>query len=204
MGCFFYNFNIVRTHQGYSFKSGFDGLSLILIISTFIFSFVFIAIVKLLSVKINRFIYESYASISYIAFNFVTADWIVNLLGPLREQRTIWFEIMCDSSIIIQLILCTLVIYYFWKYRLEISLGIFIGRILQSYGIATKILAVIFSIKPTNREKFYLVSAIVIIFIALTILLRKLNVYDFRSRKDKWLETTGEGPYKVWAKNRCA
>jgi hypothetical protein len=199
------NFIIIKHQQSYSIKVAFDMFSILIIIGFFIFAFLLVAIIKLLSVKINQFIYESYTSITYIAFIAVTVDWVVNLLGISGESgNKILFYVLCYSTIFGQLILCTLVIYYFWKYRIEIGLGIFLGRILFTFDIADKIYLQILSIKPTDVKRFYLISIIVILFIALTIILRKLNVYDFRSRKDKWLEATGEGPYKVWAKSRCA
>lgn len=201
----FDNLIITKDNDLLNIKFLFNSWTIILIIGFFCFSFLFVAIIKILSIKINRFIYESYTSLAYIAFLEISAEWIVSLLGSTSEHgNKVLFNIISDFTIIMQLILCMLVIYYFWKYRIEICVGIFIGRILQNFGLATQILSHIFLEKPTNIEKFYFISIVVILFITLTIILRRFNVYDFRSRKDKWLEATGEGPYKVWAKRKLS
>ena len=183
--------NVTLFHKNEIFNFSFDGWSLIIFIGIFIYSFALVGVIKFISTRINNFIY-SYKMITYIAFTDSSIDWVINLLGRTEGNGGIISYLIIAG----QLVFCTLLLYYGWKYRLELSAGIFLGRFLFAYRIAENIYRHEFLKKPKNVEEFYLITSIVLLFIFITFILRKLNVYDFRSPKDKHLEVMGEGPYK--------
>ena len=150
-------------------------------------------IIKRLSGKINRFIYESDALLCYSAFILRGTDWTFSLLfGFLKDWQ--WIEIIVSF---LYFIVIALLVFKSWKYRIELSVGVFLSTFIFSFihleipfyhwlGIA--------NVTKFLRHIFVLSKLILVVLIL--VILRKKGVYDFRSKKDKWLEKIGEGPYQ--------
>lgn len=187
--CFFQNVTLFQKNE--VFKLSVDGWSIVVFTGIFIYSFAFVGIIKLIACRINNFIY-SYKMIAYIAFTHASIDWVINLLGRAEGHGGIISYLIIAG----QLVFCTLLLYYGWKYRFELSTGVFLGQFLFAYNIVENTYRHFSHKKPKNVEEFYLITAIVLMFLIIAFILRKLNVYDFRSQKDKQLEVMGEGPYK--------
>jgi hypothetical protein len=189
--------NLIFFKGGKIFDLSIDGITLMLIITGFLYSFIYIGIIKLVSIKINDFIYNSNVMICYTAFIFRSYDWFYTLFFGWFAKTLSWTDILVNNLItFVSLIVVVLPLYYFWKYRIEISVGMFLGGLLYS-DIFNRIPQLKM---PDDWKQGITISIIVALFIGIAVSLRKLGVYDFRSQKDKWQEKLGEGPYKIWLK----
>ena len=185
--------NTFLFEKGKIFKVVIDAWTLIFIIGFFLFGLIEIWILKLLSGKINRFIYESNVLICYSAFILRCTDWTFGLFfGFLRDWRSI--ETIISFVFFIAIVL---LVFRNWKYRIEISVSVFLSAFIYAFThleIPFYRWLGIFNVTPFLRDIFLL--SILILVLLILIILRKKGVYDFRSKKDKWLEKIGDGPYK--------
>lgn len=198
---FFYIFTDVLFYNvdyfiknGSIIRIGFDALSVAIYFGSFLLSFLFVLAIKLLSKRIDKFIYESNTMIIYIAICLQSFTGLYVLLFKTIEKQ-VWLlglTITLGYSFLIVYIL-----YKFWKYRLEITLGLFLTRVMfTGNGFIIEFYKTIGVKKPNDFLQGISISTIFVIFILLSVFLQKKGVYDFRSRKDKWLESVGQGPYK--------
>lgn len=187
--------NMFFFENGKTFQVVMDTWTLIFFVGWFFYGIVGIGIIKYLSLKINKFIYESDALICYLALNFRGLTWLnVLFFGFLDDY---FWGIIGFSIEIICFVLLILILFHFWKYRIEISAGIFLTAFIYAFTHWEKPFYSFFSISNPNellRGLFILV--ILVLFLPTVIFLRNKDLYDFRSRKDKRLETKGEGPYQ--------
>lgn len=179
--------------KGQVFRVNVDMWTLLFLIWWFFGGIIGILILKFLSSKVNRFIYESNKFVCYLAFITRGTDWIFGLIFGFLKK----FEIIEMLVYIIYFVALILLIYYFWKYRKEISFSIFLTasiyafthleiQLYSSYGV----------LKVNEFLRGLTLVPVLILVILILVFLRRKGVYDFRSREDKWLEKIGDGPYK--------
>jgi hypothetical protein len=178
-------------------------------IGTFVVSIldglVLIGILKLISLKLNTYIYKSQ---KFIIFLFIIYNNIggleILLTSPVRKKYLSSFQFLYVVSLI-YLLISLILIYYYWKYRLEITIGIVITNFIISFTKLdhldkTDFLDIIiknnFGIEYiSNFNKGLIMLGFLIITITIPIYLRKIGVYDYRSRKEKWQEKVGKDLY---------
>ena len=180
-----------------------DTPTIIILIGNWLFSFVLVGIIKLLSNKLDSIIYVSDKVIFYSAVVFSNFGGLEVLLFHSLEQKYLnnnFIFIFTSFYFIILLY----IVYYFWKYRLEIAVGLFISN----YALGTQFVSSIktdymsyffkhyFGVEHLSNVSKGLVMLLLLgIFLGITIYLRKNGVYDYRSRQEQWQEKVGEGYY---------
>jgi hypothetical protein len=195
------------TKSGELFSITIDTITLMLTFGWFIFSFVAIGIIKLISMKKNKFIYESKKFIIYFTFLFHNFAG----LSVLLFHNYIKNELINCLLIFIYYILFIFILYYFWKYRLEIVIGMLLTNLFVykiNFWFSTYL---IHTNKPdllskfmqqylglahvTNPMKGVVLLLFLVIFLTITIFLRKKGVYDYRSSQEQRQEEMQEGYY---------
>lgn len=177
----------------------FDFWTLYLFVVFFVFGIITIGIIKIISSKTSKFIYESNKLICLAAFIGRGVDCFNTLfLNKFASKLDPAIQYLGGIFNLGYIILGFLVLYYFWKYRLEICTGIFIcASIYYHVDLQIWFYQQFFKMAhPSDYLQGFFLLAVLVIFLLVTITLRKLGVYDFRGRKDKWLESLREGPYK--------
>jgi len=195
------------TKNGELFSITVGTLTLLLIIGLFIFSFPAIGLIKLISIKLYSFIYDSTKFICYFATILVHFEGLYTLLLGTSIQS----EIITGLSIFGCFILFIYILYCFWKYRLEITIGMFLTNFVvyqfnfwvTTYLISTnkpdllsKFMQQYLGIEHvTNPMKGIVLLLFLAIFLTITIFLRKKGVYDYRSSEEQQQEKLREGYY---------
>jgi len=169
--------------------------TLVLLVGWFFCGIIGIGIMRFFSTKINKFIYESNAFVCYTAFILRGLTWFnVSFFKFLDEY--LW-GIISGIIYVSTFVLIILTLFYYWKYHIEMNISIFLTAFIFGFTHWEKPFYLNFGIaNPGDFLRGVFILGILILFLLLVIFLRKIGLYDFRSRKDKWLETAGEGPYK--------
>jgi len=190
----FFN-NIYIFQKGYAFKIFFDFWVVWNLVYFFLEGLLAIVIIKFLSTKINKFLYDSIEFICYSVVIYKCFDWFE--ICFFHSIHDYFFGIPADIIVICYFTLGVLALYYFWKYRIEIGIGLFIpAYIFHKTHLETPFFRFLNISHPSDFLLGILLVIICILVLFVMLFLRKLKIYDFRSRKDKWLELQGEGPYK--------
>ena len=196
--------NIVLFKGGHIITLTLDWGTLIIIIGTFLDSFVKILIIKLLSLKMGKYFYSNkiiiYSAIafeSFVGFEILLFHHFNDFLD--RNLIILYLIVYICFSLI------AIIVYYTWKYRIEIVSGLFIMNLIirkTALGNLTKtdFLDVFFAehlgIDPvSNFFKGMFLLGIYGIYLAIVIYLRKKGVYDLRNKKEKREEKDGQGYY---------
>ena len=177
--------------------------TIIILMGYWIFSFLFVGLLKLISIKIDNFIYHSNKMIFYSAMIFKSFDGLEVLLFHSLEQKCFnnLLQIIFSSFYFMLLVI---ILYYFWKYRLELAIGLFISNYLRVLGFVSAIkpdymtyfFKQYFGIENISNVSKGLVMLLLLgIFLTITIYLRKKGVYDYRSKEEQNQEKVGEGYY---------
>ena len=200
--------NIALFKGGHIITLTLDWGTQIIIIGTFLYSFVIILIIKLISLKMGEYFYSNkliiYSAIAFESFAgfeiLLFHDLFHHLIDFLYQNLIILYVII---SIFISLI--AIIVYYNWKYRIEIVSGLFIMNLVirkTALGNLTKtdfldaFFAEHLGIDPvSNFSKGMFLLGIYGIYLAIAIYLRKKGVYDRRSKKEKREEKDGQGYY---------
>lgn len=181
--------------KGKVFRVIVDTWTLLFIVGWFFCGIIAIGIMKFLSLKINKYIYESNAMICYSAFILRGLTWF-NVAFYNLPNKFHW-QILEGTIYVLCFVLVVILLFRFWKYRIEISAGIFLTAFIYDFTHWEKLFYSIFNIiKPNDFQRGLFILGIFALFLPTIIFLRNKGLYDFRSRKDKWLEANGEGPYK--------
>ena len=188
------------------FKFFVDGVTVFLFLGTFLFSFIDILVLKLFSIKARSKIYESLKFIFYLVIIRQNVGALeVLLTSPIEfwEIDILALDLIYYAAHLIPFVFIT---YYFWKYRVEIALGLFSTQIMM-YGVdslinteGTDLLSEFMKNYlgfeyVSNFMKVVVLLSFLAIFLGVTIFLRKQGVYDYRSRKEQWNEKANKGYY---------
>lgn len=188
---FFTNVTLLRSNQ--IIKVTFDFTTIFSIIFMFFFGLLVVGIIKLLSQKINTFLYESNKLISIVAFLIRGILWLV------PQEKFDWFSQLNGCLLDLSLtIIIALIIYYFWRYHIEICAGVFLSAFIYYHTeLTTWFFKELLNIShPNNILQRVFLLTILVLFMVITIYLRTKGIYDFRSKNDKILESYERGPYK--------
>jgi len=194
--------NLVLFKHKKVFDITFDFWTLYFLVVFFLLGAVIMGVVKLLSLKTNKFIYESNKFICLGAFLGRGMDcFFILFLNMLYKKSDFAIQTFGTLINLGYEIIAFLILYYFWKYRIEICTGIFIcGSLYAHMHLQIWFYQKFFKMAhPKEYLQGFFLLAVLVIFLLVTITLRKLGVYDFRGRKDKWLESLREGPYKRYS-----
>lgn len=182
------------TNDGSIIKIGFDTISIMMIIGSFCFAFLFVLLIKLLSKWISRSIYDSNLMIVYISFCFSSFTGLYVLFLEFLEEINYLLGWIVTFGYFLLIIL---VLKKYWKYRQEIGIGLFLTRLMfAENGFIIDFFKYFGIAKASDFLQGIFILVVFALFLAITITLRRIGVYDFRSKKDKWLESIGEGPYE--------
>lgn len=172
-----------------------DTWTLIFFIGWFFCGILAIGIMKFLSLRIDKFIYESNSLICYSAFILRGLTWFN--VGFYNLSNQYYWQILEGAIYVLCFVLVVILLFCLWKYRIEISTGIFLTAFIYAFTHWEIAFYSIFNIeKPNDFLQGLFILGVLILFLPIIIFFRKKGFYDFRSRKDKWLEAKGEGPYK--------
>jgi hypothetical protein len=186
---------LILFKHGQVFKFTFDIWNIIFFIGGFVYGLLAVGIIKFISSKTDRFVYDSNKLICYAAVLYQGLVWFEISFFNFLEYSYLQIPIFLIT--VVYFIILVFVLYYFWRYRIEIAAGIILNAtIYEQTDWSVWFYKLLHIPKPSHflQGLFYL--GVLVIFLAITISLRRMKVYDFRSRKDKWLEAMGEGPYK--------
>ncbi len=188
--------NVHLFEKGHIFKIVFSGWELVFLLGFFIIGLIVIGIIKIVSTKVNKFIYESDIFICYFAFLIQSLDWLTLMVAD--PVKPFIGGILAYFSYVVICFMLILGLYYFWKYRIEICFSAFITTSIYDFTkLVQNFYATFYHIQKPNQLLLGIPLLFILAFLlALTLLLRHFKLFDFRSRKDKWLESQGEGPYK--------
>lgn len=185
--------------HGQFFKLTFDSWNIIFLITGFLYGLITVGIIKFISSKIDRFIYDSNKMICYLAVLFEGLTWFEISFFHFLEYS--YFQIPITLIAITYFVGLIFILYYFWGYRIEIAIGIILNAtIYEQTDWPVRFYKQLNIPKPSHFQQGLFYLGVIIIFLVITISLRRMKVYDFRSSKDKWQEALGEGPYKIWSK----
>ncbi|WP_181186445.1 hypothetical protein [Orenia metallireducens] len=179
-----------------------DIWTLIGIIILVIHSIFHVGIIKLVSIKLDKFIYKSTKFIIYSAFiQSCFEGFDVLFFGPWKKLSA--GEVY--SIVTLYFTVLVLSLYYLWKYRVELAVGMFIINLiiykanlaaLNKEDFLDRLLSNYFELgNYIHFFKGVLLLIVLMIFLAITILLRKKGVYDYRSRQEQWQEKMKQGYY---------
>jgi hypothetical protein len=191
--------NILWFKNGKIFQVIIDSWTLVFLIGWFFCGIVGVGLIKYFGAKTNKFIYESDEFICFSAFllrslRWVNASFIDFLDNHFWGGATTLFDVICFVMII-------LVLYYFWKYRFEISASLFLTSTIYAFThLEIPFYSIFHIIKPNDFQRGLFILGILALFLPTVIFLRNKGLWDIRPRKDKRLEADGEGLYRKISK----
>ncbi|PRX26714.1 hypothetical protein BX659_11978 [Orenia metallireducens] len=185
-----------------------DIWTLIGIIILVIHSIFHIAIIKLVSIKLDKFIYKSIKFIIYSAFIQSCFEGFDVLFFSPWKKIPLGVVYFFGALYFIALVLS---LYYLWKYRVELAGGMFIINliiyktnlaVLNKEDFLDRLVINYFNLgNYTNFCKGVVLLIVLLIFLAITIFLRKKGVYDYRNRQEQWQEKMKQGYYARYESN---
>jgi hypothetical protein len=198
--------NTFLFEDGKIFRVIVDAWTFIFFIGWFFYGIIAIGIIKFLSVKVNKFMYESDKFICYMAFILRGSTWFNVAFCDFSNE--IFWQIFAGLTSLLCFVVSILFLFRFWKYHVEINAGVFLTAFIYAFTHWEVPFYMMFNIvKPSYFLRGLFILGILVIFLSTVIFLRKKGLYDFRSRKDKLMEVKEEGPYQknvkvIWFLNR--
>lgn len=202
VGLFEHNIKIFPK-KGTVYSVFIDFWTLVIFIGIFLYAFIFIAILFFISKKINNSIYKSKKVIGYIAFITASLDGLMVLLF-----KHLWInnDVVGIFITIGYFLLAVSLVYFFWKYRIEIASGVFLTNMIyyqtnlissNDTDLVTRLFNQYYGISHLSDPiKGLILLLMLVVYLTILIFLRKKGIYDYRKKKELWQEKMGEGPYK--------